>query len=416
MITHTVFSSDADYQGIAVDSVTVQVADDDAPTQLGEISFLELSGLDPSQGPLWYELTTTRQGILSIEAANRPAAGTVRLSLFAEDRAEPPLADVVSNDGLARLDWDVAAGGETYYLRLTSDGLQVDLRLANLVDHQGTTVSVAGTESNDTFVFQPGASRDVTVNGFEYSFDGGQATHFTFEGSGGMDTIILHDSPGDETLVIGPGQLTVTGPDFTVAGGGFERLFAYARAGGHDTVQMNGSAGSDQFWATPLGAKMVGEGFFHRVKSFDVVHAYSGGDGDVALLRDSQRDDEFLGSATVAQLRGVLGDFDVIAERFDRVFALSTAGGHDTARLSRSSDADVYVETLHQARFTGEGFDFTLRRFEEVQVQAAAGSTTDFTSLYLALSLDRATIHPSDDDSAIVRAEVDFVLMMELWR
>ncbi len=45
----------------------------------------------------------------------------------------------------------------------------------------------------------------------------------------------------------------------------------------------------------------------------------------------------------------------------------------------------------------------------------AARSRTDSASLYLALALDRASIR-QPADSGVVAAEVEFVLMMDLWK
>ncbi len=94
--------------------------------------------------------------------------------------ANPELDETVV--GRQRIDWTVLAAGEMFYVRVTGTASQVDLRFANLVEQNGSLVTVYGTQNDDTFDFTPGGtSHIVTIDDLQYQFDASVVDSVVFE-------------------------------------------------------------------------------------------------------------------------------------------------------------------------------------------------------------------------------------------
>ena len=65
-----------------------------------------------------------------------------------------PLGSSSTGSGLEQIH-HMAAVGEVYYVRLSGSNNDVRLRICNLVNHTGTTVTVSDTAASDLFVFAP---------------------------------------------------------------------------------------------------------------------------------------------------------------------------------------------------------------------------------------------------------------------
>ena len=339
---------------------------------LGPADFLQRNGLDPSSGVLWYRLETIRAGFSTIEAIAEGAAAGVSIELFESVGDDTPLAISAPIDGIQRIDYPVGSG-ETYFVRLSGNASNVDLRVANLLNHVGTTISVYGTDGDDTFEFDASASRVITINGVRYALEDAEVEAVSFQGGDAYDTVVLRDSPGNETLESRPGFVSFSNGEgsFSVNASGFEEMHAYAKAGGDDTAILHDSPRNDKFKFEPERnyAKLYGGLLYHRVKFFDVTYAYSSAGEDLARLFGSTGDDTFQGQKDASRL--ITSQYDVTVGAFSRVIAYAGNGGTDTAILTDSALKDEFHGKSHKSEMfdiltDGDIYRITARRFDDV--------------------------------------------------
>ena len=346
-------------------------------TPLGTVAFEQLGGLNVSSGELWYSLQTSHRGLLTIQAAFDAQSDQLQVELY--DTNGNLLLNSTANDAGARLDRRVEPA-ETYYAKLVGTSANVDLTLVNLLDHFGTSVTVDGTDDDDTFTFDASASRLVAVNGVEYEFDKGDVATVTFAGNGGTDSLSLFDSPGDDSFVANPDLATFSDLDasFYVQGGGMEFVHAYAKAGGHDSAELHGSERKERFKSAPDDhyAKLVSGSAYLRAKFFETVDAYSMGGNDSARMLGSSGDDTYEGQKDFSRFYG--DEFDVTAHNFSKVVAHAGQGGDDVANLTDSAlrdelHAKAYKTELFDLATKGDVYKITARSFDRVHVEASEG-------------------------------------------
>ena len=403
------------YEGNGTYTVAVDLADEDGThagagsldltvnpaepevTDLGPIDFPLLEHLSLADGSLYYRVETVHDGVftLQVDAATPPESA--RLKLYGADPVETigltPLAESAPDeDGNQRIDWAVASG-ETYYVEVHGDGTDFDVRFANLLHHDASNgiLTVHGTDGDDTFEFNAGSSRDVTVNGVRYHFDDAQVKSVTFDGGDGDDTVILDDSVGDDTLTAGATHAVFTNsdqtPGFTVTVDGFEELQAYARSGGTDKAFLHDSDAKDKFKSEPAEnyAKMYGGRMYNRVKFYDVVEAFSSGEKDLARLFGTEGNDVFVGRQDVSWLRTDV--FDVGVHNFRQVIAYGNEGGNDEATLKDSALKDEVHLKGHKSEIfdqqtNGEIYKITARRFDTVHADGSEGAGDDKVKIW----------------------------------
>ncbi len=237
------------------------------------------------------------------------------------------------------------------------------------------TATLTGTEGVDTADLSPTEARMV---GDTYTVTAVQIETSYVDGVAGKDVASLVDSSGDDTAVFNVGETTLSGTGFEQTVANFPTVHAYARNGGTDTASFYDSARDDTFKADPAVSKLYGSGFYHRVKFFDVVHAYAkaGGD-DTARFFDSEGRDTFISYPEFQKMYSG-DDYYCRAKFFDTIVAYSTEGGSDVARLYDSAGDDRLIMTPEKARLydTDETYDVTARWFETVVAYGTDGNDT----------------------------------------
>ena len=393
-VTVDLTDEDGTHPGVGSLNLTINPAGPEV-TDLGQIAFLLLEHQSLADGSLYYRIQTSHDGVFTSQVDAPKPAKSARLKLYDADPVETvglaPLAtSSLDEDANQRIDWPTAAG-TVYYVEVYGNNADFDVRMANLVNHVGTLVTVHGTDSNDTFEFNAAASRDVTINGVRYRFDDAGVESVTFNGGDGYDLAILDDSIGDDTLTAEAKHAVFSNsdqtPGFTVTMDGFEELQAYARAGGHDKAFLHDSDGNDKFKSEPAEncAKMYGGRMYNRVKFFDTVEAFSSGESDLARVFDTQGSDVFEGQRDVSWLRTDV--FDVGMHNFRRVIAYSSQGGVDEATLKDSDLGDeLHLKNQKSEIFDlstkGEVYKITARRFDTVYGDASAGDGYDKVKMW----------------------------------
>jgi subtilisin family serine protease len=369
-------------------------------------------------GESWYQITATRNGLLTVEASFAHAAGNVNLEIYNANRQV--LASSNSTTNRERVDV-TATAGQTFYVRATGANSAVDFRLTNLVTVSGSQVEINGTAGNDTFTFAAGKQHTLSVNGVDYQFDGSRVTAFKFRGGagndsitltgstasdtatarvgsvdlvsrayragadsvetivvngGGSDTARLFDSAGDDVLVSRPESSTLSGRGFSNTVAGFQRVYAYATAGGNDVARLYDSAGDDRLVARPQYSVLSGNGFYNYAWGFDRVQAYAtaGGAYDRAWMYDSSGNDRYEATANTNVMSGA--GYHNSAQGFSRVYAYATAGGRDTAHLYAAPSNTQIVTRTDYSIFSGTDFYNYSRGFSQTFTYNSTAAST----------------------------------------
>ena len=213
----------------------------------------------------------------------------------------------------------------------------------------------------------------------------------TVTGGSGEDEAHLRDSDGDEEYRSSPGEATLVGPGYSQTILDFPFVHAYGKNGGHDVAWLHDSTANEKLKGAPTFSLLRGGGFFSRAKFFEEVYAYSTVGGvDVAVFADSDGDDTFDFSPTESKLEG--DGFSVQAEEFESVVTRASSG-YDIARLTDSPERNILRARSHKALFYDGGLDLTIRRFDEVYVQATPGGN------------DLAKLHDTPGDDHLEAAD-----------
>jgi hypothetical protein len=374
---------------------------------LGTVDSRVIEGLNPSGGDMWYQLKAAHQAVLTLQADTPD----VEIALF--DESLSPLATSVEIGGRARLDYPADAD-QTFAMRLSGTAARVGIQIANLVQQQGTVVTIRGTSGSDQFAFSAASTGEITINGIGYSFTaatsfsfdaGGGSDHLdlsgsskrdtatlyptkayfigagfslaateiessSFQGGGGKDIAAMHGSTAADTLVVGgetagnsPRQAVLTGDGVSITAVANE-IYAYGR-GGQDTARLYDSTGKDVLVSFRKRVQMSGPGYFRRVQGFEVVFAHAGADFDTAEFRDSRLDDLFQANPNWARMlypgtyRQAFG--------FDSVVSVSRSG-KDRASLWDSTANDTISASLGEAILDYPDHTVAVRQFPTVNI------------------------------------------------
>lgn len=335
----------------------------------GQIQLLELPDQDPSAGPLWYRLETSRPGWLSAVGTSPAGNGTFQLSLFDAALAPTPVVTSLPEGTNQRLDWLTTAAGQTYYLRLDGTTAEVDLKLLNLVQPTGQRLNVFGTTGPDEFQFSASPSPSIRIAGVQY--DAAESSLVFFDGAAGQDTAALWGTDGFESAALGPGIGSLIGAGFAVHVVACEQISIFSE-GGSDWIRMYDSAQSDHFEAQPAESIMSGPGYENHAYGFAAITAIARGDAaDTATLHTASPTDSYLGTARMATLRG--SGRSVVVTGFPTTVALGMVGGSNTAFLFDTPEHDVLGAGPSQTTLAGGGRTQRVENFRTVYAYSSAG-------------------------------------------
>ncbi|MEE8451462.1 MAG: Ig-like domain-containing protein [Thermoguttaceae bacterium] len=414
------------------------------------VDFRQVAGLDPVAGDHWYRFTAMRAGTLTAQLVAPQLGPNTRIVLYA-DLGNGQRQELAEGD--ARVDFDVAFGGQPYLLLVTGLEATADLVLANLVQFLPGAghVLVFGSIGDDTFEATLGGSNPgVSVNGIDYPTDA--MTGMTILGGAGSDHITVTGTSSNEVVTLSPGMGNLAGLGYQVQWSGMTTATVYS-GGGDDAAFLYDSPGDDEFTATPTYAAMVGDGFENTARFFNSVHGQAvGGGNDLAKLIDSEYDDHFVSTPTYGALYSTryynrawyfdavhayasnggidvakmfdspgddtfyadpeeaslyrTGEFYSRAKGFDGVHAYATNGGTDVAELFDSAGDDIYYTTPLFGALFGDGFYNRAKHFEQVYGNAGAGGS-DQALLYDSESVD--LLEAEGNWARLSNAQLDFL-------
>ena len=383
---------------------------DDA-TDLGTIEDEELADALADDTARMFNLAAARDGYLTVLANEQTTSGPFGLVLFDQDGKAVAAAtsDETQSSNAWQHQWrlDYQASAETAYSLLVMGESQLDLRLCNLVSQTGDTVEIFDTEADDTFSFSAAEPFDLTANGVEYHFD--DACNFTFHSTAGDDVIELEDSEGDDTLTTSPTHMTLAGTlpggeSYSATADNFPYAHGYARNGGTDSAQLTGSEYADRVKIYPDYVKVMGTGYYHRAKLFEIVTVDTLDGADRAAMFGSEDADALWAKKNELrigyQLQLETGeqpnfdelDYDVTV--FNTEFVVARAASqNDWLELHDSALNDVLIARPHKTEIMngpraadgivrGDEYRIVARGFRNVSAIADQGGDGDVAKLY----------------------------------
>jgi len=235
---------------------------------------------------------------------------------------------------------------------------------------EGTHLTVRSTDGEDAFEFATDGEYRVTLNGVSRQFAVDSIDEITLI-AGEDDTVVLHDTAGNDTIYADPAETRLVADGLTVVATGAGEVTVVADAGGIDEAYLNDSAGDDVFTGSPDVSTLSGDGFAFRVESVEYVHAYArSGGNDRAEISGSDADELFVGRETWSRLSGE--NYAIRVKFFGEVVAYA-GGGSDHARIYDSAGDDYLSATPESATLSGRGFSNAAVGFDSVTAYASRG-------------------------------------------
>ncbi len=279
-----------------------------------------------------------------------------------------------------------------FHHRLALEPLESRLLLAvspwSIDDHitvEGTHLTVQSTDGQDSFEFAVDGEYRVTLNGDSRQFAADSIDTITFIADDD-DTIVLHDTTGDDTIYAAPTEASIVADDLTVEALGSGYVTVVADAGGVDEAHLSDSAGDDLFVSGPEASTMSGDGFSISVESVEYVHGYSrSGGNDLAEIYGSEADESYVGKTDFGRLSG--DGYALRAKFFDEITVYG-GGGSDEAKLVDSDGDDTFYATPTQSTLFGAGYLHRVVEFDWVHAYARNGGN-DIANLHDSAGDDR---------------------------
>jgi len=264
------------------------------------------------------------------------------------------------------------------------------------------TVIMTGSSESNRFYSHPNYStlRDIPGS-FSFRVEGFETATVEAPGSG-SDYAFLYDSPNNDELLAEPEKAVFTRSAGTAAEtvtteNGFRQVYAYA-SDGDDTAGLTGSAtGANRFYGYADYSLFTDttRSFYFYARGFDAVTATSPEAAiGYAYLYDSPGFDEFEASTTSATMDRKAPWSDTTANGFARIYAYSTKGGGDKAKLNGSTAGGntFYSYPTHSTLYdAARSFYHYVRGF---------GSVTAFASIADSPG-DRAYLYDSSGDDTL---------------
>ncbi len=237
--------------------------------------------------------------------------------------------------------------------------------------------------ASDNFVSRHGTFAELT-DGSTYRTRAEKFESVLAQSRGGMDTARLFDAQGTQVFAADPTLAEMSGGGFSARAEGFRFATAYALSGGNDRAELRDSPtdpGSvDTLQAQAGQAALFGYGYLNRAIGFGTIEAFSTAGNDVARLYDRPNAvDTFTAYPAYALLAAA--DYSVRANNFAKTTAYSRSGEHDVAYLNDSSGSDFFSATPTAGTLTGnvdgKAFSNSAVGFAEIYANSTAGGNDE---------------------------------------
>jgi len=353
-------------------------------TDLGAIDYRELSNVAGQA----FSIEASHQGTLSIVVqADHATSGVLEV----RNSQGSVLRDSIIENGQWRIDVDATLGSKWTIQTPNSAGSDAQLLLSNVVQRNGATLNVFGTQNADTVDISLNDGLQLKFGKIAYAFGEGTITSLNIDLGSGSDSVHVLGSSLAEKVDLRPERSSLENQRVTIDFLATEQI-DFAGGGGPDRVYLYGSTSNDTLNARPRDVELVGAGYRFHVNQIEraYVNAEQGGE-DVANFFDSPGDDRLSVRPQFSSLSG--SNFFNYASGIERVYAYSNAGGNDSATLYDSKANDTFNTSGDVASIVGTGFFSYTRYFENVEAISSAGGK------------DVASVYATDRNSLLVASD-----------
>ena len=319
-----------------------------------------------SNGEAWYRIVAGQDGYLTAQAAFANANGDVDLAIY--DATLQLVGQSATTGDVERVDY-LASSGQEFYIRVSGTNADVDFQLTNMVNVDGSTLTLNGTDGDDQFSFTAGSTHQVVVNGVEYTFNSAAIDTIVFEGQAGSDTLTVTGSAANEQAIFHVGSLELTSDSYSLTANSFERVTVDS-GGGQDQAVFYDSAADEYYVGRSNRATFGGDGYRYDVVNYSNSLAYSNGGYDKATFYDTEGDEWYIGRSDQVRFGGDGFHHDV--RNFESTLAYST-GGNDSSMLYDTDANDTYVAWSNRAIMAGTGYHNDVRGFSRTVAFASGG-------------------------------------------
>jgi subtilisin family serine protease len=360
-----------------------------AVIDLGTIESHTFSDQNLTGAVNWYQLTATRNGVLTVEAFFEHGNGDVDLELY--NSSNQLLVSSSSTTDNERVGLTAATAGQTFLLKASGVNNDVDLRATNLVALTNESLYVFGTSGNDTVIANM-TTGDLTVNDVFYVDALEIYANTMVYGGDGNDNITVTGSAGAETAVFQAGSLNMANRTDRIQVFETETITVHS-GGGFDQATLVDTAANDEFIGRHDTSVLQGTGYRQEVTGFSNVEVQAVNGGyDRAYLYDSSLNDHFVSRANSATMYATGYSYYNVASDFERVDVHATSGGYDRAYMYDSSQNDHFVSRADSATMYASDYSYynVAHDFERIDGHATSGG------------YDRAYMHGADGDDSFV--------------
>lgn len=281
----------------------------------------------------------------------------------------------------------------------------VDNNGNGIIDCLEQTISLQGTQYNDSIVITVGAT-DVTVKiGAETSVhDLATVVAINVDALGGKDTITINGGPGDESVDLSTSSFKLAGSTFEINVINGEHSVVNAGSGTSTSASITGLEEEQGFGRLYGYDNRVvyslnsGEAFNWQLNDFDYVEVSApGGLRDYAFLYGSPGNDTLERDENGAFFDRAEGYGDVRVSGFRRVMVYSSEGGEDAAAISGSTTQlnrfYGYTDYCLLTDTRSEAYTY-LRGFTKVVASAATEGNQHYAYFYDGPGNDRFVAGP----------------------
>lgn len=335
-------------------------------TDLGRVDFLATYVEAGQSGGQWFRFTAQNTATLTaLRGFSLDEPNPVNVVVYAVINNQ--LVELAQGNG--RVDAQVIAGS-TYFAWLTVAQPGERFWLANLVQFSATAVSVLGTATSDTFVYD--GANPLTVNGVPYQLSN-QWQSLSINAGSGNDSVTITTGLSGESIVYTPGNLTVTTSSRSIRVLNAETLALQASATG--IAEIYDSPGDDSAVMRPQFASISGNGLSATIVGPRIIHAYAKNGGqDSITFFDSPQADQASYNNSIAIFQG--DGFYNRAKFFESTTFIATAGAQDTALLLGTKGADRLSGRLGDVVLDSGGVRVRAVSFWTTIVRSAGGTDT----------------------------------------
>ncbi len=319
-------------------------------------------------GENWYRVSANQNGIVSAIGQFAP---NENLQFEFYDANFNQVATANGQNGTVRLDATFSRGQE-FYLKVTGNSSELDVRMVNLVNFDSGLLSINGTDDSDNITVtdhRPG-SFTVILNDVAYQFNHADIQNVVINGGAGNDKLDLRLSSTDDNVTVSPHAVTVANHDYQLDATGFSNITVRNQGGGDDSITLNDSDGNDWLLYNHFQTRLSGAGFTNRVLGFTDITVNATQGYDYASFYGSTGVEHFESNGSATQFE--TANRSITANGFNRIY-VNGGGGQDQFRFTGTASGERFDVGQERIQVDSDSGVIVARGFESIDIDGGGG-------------------------------------------